>query len=94
MLFVLTTISPHRRTCFHSFFFFRSSTDSKDRSEKPFALAFLRLKENEGTAVKDGTHDLMVYKVIPPLYNNILKSADDPGRCNKFPPMTFFISKG
>lgn len=74
MLFVLATISPHRTTSFHSFF--RSSTDSKDRSEKPFALAFLRLKENEGTAVKDGTHDLMVYKVISLLHNNI-KSADD-----------------
>ncbi|CAL8078440.1 unnamed protein product [Orchesella dallaii] len=43
----------------------RSSTDSKDRSERPFALAYLRLKEVEGTAVKDGIHDLIVYKVDP-----------------------------
>ncbi len=35
----------------------------KDKSEKPFALAFLPLIEKAGTVIQDGHRHLVVYKV-------------------------------
>jgi len=39
----------------------------KDKSEKPFALAFLPLIEKAGTVIQDGHRHLVVYKVCIPI---------------------------
>ncbi|XP_071039760.1 dedicator of cytokinesis protein 1 isoform X2 [Parasteatoda tepidariorum] len=41
----------------------RSSNDAKDRAEKAFAVAFVKLMQENGTTLKDETHELLVYKI-------------------------------
>ena len=41
----------------------RSSIDSKDKAEKPFAFAFVRLGNLNGTAIRDSQHYCLVYKI-------------------------------
>ena len=37
--------------------------DAKDKSEKPFAMAFVKLIQENGTTLQNTEHDLIVYKV-------------------------------
>lgn len=36
---------------------------ARDKSEKPFGMAFIRLMRADETTLKDGRHELVVYKV-------------------------------
>ncbi|XP_059148668.1 dedicator of cytokinesis protein 1-like isoform X3 [Physella acuta] len=49
----------------HLKFLFRhkSSTEAKDRSERPFAMSFVRLLNDNGTTIEDQIHELLVYKI-------------------------------
>lgn len=41
----------------------RSSTESKDKYEKPFGLSYVRLMQNNGTTLQHKCHQLVVYKI-------------------------------
>lgn len=41
----------------------RSSNESKDKNEKPFALAYVKLQQDNGTTLEQNKHSLVVYKI-------------------------------
>lgn len=45
----------------HSISFFLHT--AKDKSEKTFAFAFMKIMRDDGSIIPDGSHDLYVYKV-------------------------------
>lgn len=48
----------------------RSSNENKDKNEKPFAMAFIPLMNENGTTLKDNEYELFVYKVDGKKYND------------------------
>lgn len=49
----------------------RSSNEAKDKSEKPFALSYVKLMQRNGTTLQDIQHELLVYKLDPKKYEEI-----------------------
>lgn len=47
----------------------RSSNESKDKNEKPFAFSFIRLMNENGTTLKDSVHELLIYKIDSKKYD-------------------------
>lgn len=41
----------------------RSSNESKDKNEKPFAVSFVKLQQDNGTTLQQDRHSLVVYKI-------------------------------
>lgn len=41
----------------------RSSNESKDKNEKPFAISYIKLQQDNGTTLQQGSHQLVVYKI-------------------------------
>ena len=41
-----------------------NSPSAKDKPEKSFAFAYLKVMNDNGSIISDGTHELLVYEVI------------------------------
>lgn len=59
---LVSNVNTNNQVIFIACVFLFSST-AKDKSEKIFALSFVKLMRYDGTTLRDGEHDLIVYKV-------------------------------
>lgn len=53
----------------------RSSNEQKDRTEKPFGLAYVRLMQANGTTIPQGQHVLAVYKIDHKKYDKTVANC-------------------
>ena len=51
----------------------RSSNESKDKNEKPFALSYAKLQQDNGTTLQQERHSLVVYKIDYKKYDETSK---------------------
>lgn len=57
------SIEEFRRSHLKIFYKHRSSNDTKDKNEKPFAFSFVKLMNENGTTLHDCLHELLIYKI-------------------------------
>lgn len=60
---VAIPIEEFRNSHLKFLFKHRSTNEAKDKSEKPFALCYVKLMQENGTTLKDARHNLIVYKI-------------------------------
>lgn len=61
----VTLLNTHKSYSVISVCYSRSSkNETKEKMDKPFAISFVRLMQENGTTLRDKSHELLVYKVF------------------------------
>ncbi|KAK3095553.1 hypothetical protein FSP39_016043 [Pinctada imbricata] len=55
----------------------KSTSETKDKSERPFAMSFVKLMTKNGTTLADTEHNLLVYKIDPKLADQRIERKED-----------------